>query len=51
MKVNIKKCEKVHVRRKRKPICPTPLILDGKVMNTQDYKYLGCWVNEHGTNA
>ena len=39
----------VHHRNHQRARCEQPLILDGKPMDdVTDYKYLGCWINEHG---
>ncbi len=44
---NIKKSQVVHCRTNRKPRNTTPLYLLGEPMQYVDnYKYLGCWLNE-----
>ena len=49
MKVNIKKSQVVHHRNPRKPRCVNALTLCGSEMEyVENYKYLGCWVNEFG---
>ena len=51
MKANIKKSQVVHHRRRQKPRCKHPIKLLGQDMEyVEDYKYLGCWVNEKGNN-
>ncbi len=52
MKVKIKKSQVVHHRNPQRKRHPIPLILRGAKMEyVTDYKYLGCWVNEFGSDA
>ena len=52
MKVNIKKSQVVHHRGKRRPRCQKLLVLCGSEMEyVTNYKYFGCWVNEHGEDT
>ncbi len=57
MKVNLKKSQAVHVRNKQRPLCKNQLILNNLILNNEpmeyvtNYKYLGCCVNEHASNA
>ncbi len=49
---NIKKSQVVHHRIPQRKRCTLPLMLDNKVMDyVENYKYLGCWINEHGNNT
>ena len=51
MKVNIKKSQVVHHRNPQRPRCQTELLLNGEpMMYVEHYKYLGCWIHEHGNN-
>ena len=51
MKPNIKKSQVVHHRNHQRPRSVVPLSLSGQVMEyVSNYKYLGCWVNEHDNN-
>ena len=48
MKANIKKSQVVHHRNPQRPRCQVPIALMGEnMLYVSDYKYLGCWVNEH----
>ena len=52
MKVNIKKSQVIHHRNPQCQRCKEPLILYGSEMEyVEDYKYLGCWVNEFGKDT
>ena len=52
MKVNVAKSQVVHVRNPQRPLCSQKLILNGDPLSfVQNYKYLGCWVNEYLNNA
>ena len=51
MKVNIAKSQTVHCRNPQRPKCSVPLVLSGEPMEYVDnYKYLGCWINEFVSN-
>ena len=49
MKINIAKSLTVHHRNPQRPRCAKPLVLSSETMEYIDnYKYLGCWINEFG---
>ncbi len=51
MKVNIAKSQTVHCRNPQRPRCDVPLVLSGEPMEyVENYKYLGCWINEFVSN-
>ena len=48
---NIAKSLTVHHQNPQRPRCSQPLVLSGETMKyVDDYKYLGCWINEFGLN-
>ena len=52
MRVNVGKSQVVHVRNHQRPVCSEPLMIDDQEMaHIQNYKYLGCWINEYANNA
>ena len=51
MQVNLAKSQTIHHRNPQIPRCGEPLMLNGETMEyMENYKYLGCWINEHGNN-
>ena len=49
MKVNVKKSQFMHHRNHQRPRCKKPLHLcNAELEYVENYKYLGCWVNEFG---